>query len=163
MTAEHSNFRPEDEIRGVLESYVQNFGNDLLTSLYYTLENLTDAELITEQTFVEAIGPLGGIGRSQLTFQELYRIALQKVREQRSDLHGQDVEFWQSRYSHDLEKVLRDLGKLSEEQRAILVLRELQNLNYEEIAVAMNTTAHEVRGLLAKARRAFLDIQKERR
>ena len=62
----------------------------------------------------------------------------------------------------DLSFEIRDcLGRLDETQRAILVLRELEDLSYEQIANILNLPVGTVRSRLSRARKAFREIYHE--
>jgi RNA polymerase sigma factor (sigma-70 family) len=52
----------------------------------------------------------------------------------------------------ELRQVLSDVGTLPETQRTALLLREIDQLSYEDIAVAMETTIPAVKSLLVRAR-----------
>ena len=52
----------------------------------------------------------------------------------------------------ELRQVLADVGHLPETQRSALLLREIDQLSYEDIAVAMETTIPAVKSLLVRAR-----------
>jgi RNA polymerase sigma factor (sigma-70 family) len=52
----------------------------------------------------------------------------------------------------ELRQVLSDVGTLPETQRTALLLREIDQLSYDEIAVAMDTTIPAVKSLLVRAR-----------
>jgi len=52
----------------------------------------------------------------------------------------------------ELRQVLDDVGTLPETQRTALLLREIDQLSYEDIAVAMETTVPAVKSLLVRAR-----------
>lgn len=51
-----------------------------------------------------------------------------------------------------LDEVIQAIGELSGEQRAALVLRELEGLSYEEIAEVLSTTVGAVKGRIHRAR-----------
>lgn len=53
------------------------------------------------------------------------------------------------------EQVQLCLNKLSDEHRIILILREMQNLSYEEIARVLNCSMGTVKSRLNRARQAF--------
>jgi RNA polymerase sigma-70 factor (family 1) len=58
------------------------------------------------------------------------------------------------------DKVARVLGKLSDDYREVLILREWSRLTYEEIAEVLNTTTSSVKSKLFKARIKFRDLVK---
>ncbi len=62
----------------------------------------------------------------------------------------------------DLREVLADVRTLPETQRTALLLREIDQLSYEEIAVAMDTTVPSIKSLLVRARIGLAESSKAR-
>jgi RNA polymerase sigma factor (sigma-70 family) len=62
----------------------------------------------------------------------------------------------------ELRLLLADVGTLPETQRSALLLREIEQLTYEEIAVAMETTIPAVKSLLVRARIALAESSEAR-
>jgi RNA polymerase sigma-70 factor (ECF subfamily) len=58
--------------------------------------------------------------------------------------------------------VLAAVGRLPENQRTVLLLRDVDGLSYEEIALAMDMTAGAVKSCLHRARRRFVEVYLER-
>jgi RNA polymerase sigma-70 factor (ECF subfamily) len=59
------------------------------------------------------------------------------------------------------EKIMAGLQVLKQEYREIIVLREIRDLSYEEIALVLNIDIGTVKSRLNRARLAFRDILKE--
>jgi RNA polymerase sigma-70 factor, ECF subfamily len=51
--------------------------------------------------------------------------------------------------------VRRAIASLNEDHKTVIILRELQNLTYEEIAEVLNVTESAVKSRLFKARQAL--------
>jgi len=63
----------------------------------------------------------------------------------------------------DSEKVVKELLEgLSPEHRSCIVLREIEGLSYDEIAVALNININTVRSRLKRAREALISRARER-
>src|SRR5205823_6435008 len=62
----------------------------------------------------------------------------------------------------EFRQLLCDVEKLPETQRSALLLREMDALSYEEIAVAMETTVPSVKSLLVRARIALAEASQAR-
>jgi RNA polymerase sigma factor (sigma-70 family) len=62
----------------------------------------------------------------------------------------------------ELRAIFSDVGELPETQRTALVLREIDDLSYEEIAQAMGTTLGAVKSLLVRARMALAEASEGR-
>ena len=65
---------------------------------------------------------------------------------------------WRSRERR--ERLELKLGELRPEHRAVLVLRDLEGLPYEEIATVTETPVGSVKGRLHRARREMIDIMR---
>jgi len=63
----------------------------------------------------------------------------------------------QEEQKHLVEKLL---GELNEDQRACVVLREIQGLSYEEIAQALNININTVRSRLKRSREKLMSLKK---
>ena len=62
----------------------------------------------------------------------------------------------------EMRAVFADVAELPETQRTALVLREIDDLSYEDIAVAMGTTLPAVKSLLVRARMALAEASESR-
>ena len=62
----------------------------------------------------------------------------------------------------ELRAIFSDVAELPETQRTALVLREIDDLSYEEIAQAMGTTLGAVKSLLVRARMALAEASEGR-
>ncbi len=62
----------------------------------------------------------------------------------------------------ELRQVLNDVSTLPETQRTALLLREIDQLSYDEIAVAMETTIPAVKSLLVRARITLAESSESR-
>jgi len=62
---------------------------------------------------------------------------------------------------HNEQLVSELLGALNEDQRACVVLRNIEDLSYQQIAEALNININTVRSRLSRAREAILNLRKE--
>jgi RNA polymerase sigma factor (sigma-70 family) len=62
----------------------------------------------------------------------------------------------------DLRHLLDDVQKLPETQRTALLLREIDSLSYDQIAIAMETTVPSVKSLLVRARMSLAEASEAR-
>jgi RNA polymerase sigma factor (sigma-70 family) len=62
----------------------------------------------------------------------------------------------------EFRQLLADVGKLPETQRSALLLREMDAMSYEEIAVAMETSVPSVKSLLVRARISLAEASQAR-
>lgn len=144
--------------------------------------NREDAEDISQDSFIKAYNSLSSF-RGESSFSSwLFRIVsntcLDHLRKQKNhqtlslsteneDEETEEFDIADESFSPEelLEKKLtkesiqRGLGKLSEEHRAVLVLREIQGMSYDEIADALQIESGTVKSRIARARKklcAFL-------
>jgi RNA polymerase sigma factor (sigma-70 family) len=59
----------------------------------------------------------------------------------------------------DLRQLLRDVGRLPEDQRTALVLAELGTLSHQEIALALRVPPNKVKALVFQARESLIAMQ----
>ena len=61
---------------------------------------------------------------------------------------------------HDRQLVERLLGELNPDQRACVVLRDIQGLSYEEIAQTLSININTVRSRLKRSREKLMSLRK---
>lgn len=136
--------------------------------------NSLDAEEITQDVFMKIFRNLKKFGFRSAFKTWIYRITIntalnhyRKSRRQKSDKVDYESvsESLESNYS-TAEEVIRDdnearlkvlLDRLSPEYKICLILREVEGLSYEEIAVTLKIPINTVRSRLKRAREALMD------
>ena len=170
--------KPEQELirealAGNSQSYghlVERFQDRLYNAMLQVVSSPDEAEDVVQDSFVQAYVKLDTFQGNSKFFTWLYRIAfnnaLSRQRRKRSELSieqsreitGSDPE---DRLESPEEPLLREervslvhhaLDLLSQEHRAILVLREMDDLAYEEIAEILGINIGTVRSRLSRAR-----------
>jgi RNA polymerase sigma factor (sigma-70 family) len=138
------------------------------------LSSSEDAEDVLQEVFVNAHAAMLADSRPINVRPWLYRIArnrcLNHLRKPVPD--GQDsMDIHESNGSGTFERVQKreqlreifaDVGELPETQRTALVLREIDDLSYDEIAEAMGTTLPAVKSLLVRARMSLAEASESR-
>src|SRR3954452_22577520 len=138
------------------------------------LRSSEDAEDVLQEVFVNAHAAMLGDSRPINVRPWLYRIArnrcLNHLRKPVAD--GQDtMDIHQCNGAGTLERVQKreelreifaDVGELPETQRTALVLREIDDLSYDEIAQAMGTSLPAVKSLLVRARMSLAEASESR-
>lgn len=176
--AESNSVKPEEElIREALEGNSQSYGelverfhSRLYNAMLQVVGSHDEAEDVVQDSFVQAYVKLNTFQGHSKFFTWLYRIAfnnaLSRQRRKRSDLSieqsreitGSDP---QDRLESPDEPLLREervslvhqaLRLLSEEHRAILVLREMEEMSYEGIAEVLSLNIGTVRSRISRAR-----------
>ena len=149
---------------------VRKYQARLCTSLTHICGSLDDAEDVAQEAFVQAYVKLRSFAGGSSFYTWLYRIAVnaaisrkRRRREQTSvdssrenmGLEPQDVgERAEDRLLREERAVMvqRALGRLSDEHRTILVLREIDDYDYDEIARILELPVGTVRSRLHRAR-----------
>ncbi len=124
----------------------------------------SDAEDVLQDVFVRAYFALRADGRPMAARAWLYRVAhnrcvdamrrpaplpIELPEMAASDLHDPLVE---ASRREDLALLVKDLGRLPEQQRSALLMRELEGLSYADLAAALDCTLPAVKSLLVRAR-----------
>ncbi|MEL7498630.1 MAG: sigma-70 family RNA polymerase sigma factor [Planctomycetota bacterium] len=183
MPDHHSNLKDSELIRQTLDGDKSAFGvlirryqNRLFNSMVHILRSETDAEDAVQDAFVLAFTKLSTFkGKSQL-FTWLYRIAynvaVTRMR-QRKPVVSLDGKPDQSRMDfpdpgpapddrmhrgEQVSELNRALDRLSEEHRSILILREMDELDYDAISEILDLPIGTVRSRLHRARHQLREI-----
>ena len=150
---------------GAFEALFNRYNSRLLGFCQSMLKSRQDAEDVLQEVFTNAHSAMLADERKINVRPWLYRIArnrcLNHLRKQVPE--GQDsmdvlphangittAEHVQNR--EDLRQLMADVETLPETQRTALLLREIDQLAYDEIAQAMQTTVPSVKSLLVRAR-----------
>lgn len=128
-----------------------------------------DAEDVLQDVFVRAYGALRNDDRDLNLRAWLYRVAHNRCIDQlrrptpaagdifdvsRTPLQD-PIETAQRR--DDLRRLVDDVGRLPEQQRSALLMREIDGLAYSDIALALNVTVPAVKSLLVRARTGLVE------
>lgn len=170
--------KPEAElIREALQGQTSSYGElverlqgRLFNAMLQVVGSHDEAEDVVQDSFVQAYVKLNSFQGNSQFFTWLYRIAFNNaLSRQRRRRHELSIEQSREITGTDPEDateapdepLLREerissvhtaLNLLSEEHRAILVLREMEDLSYEEIAVILDINIGTVRSRLSRAR-----------
>jgi RNA polymerase sigma factor (sigma-70 family) len=133
-----------------------------------------DAEDVLQDVYVRAFGALRADGREVNLRAWLYRVAHNRCvdylrrpappdREifevSRKPLHD-PIEEAQRR--DDLKRLVSDVGRLPEQQRSALLMRELDGMSYADLAGALDVTVPAVKSLLVRARLGLVEAAEAR-
>jgi RNA polymerase sigma-70 factor (ECF subfamily) len=138
---------------GAFDYLVLRHRADLLRLLAQHVADPAHAEHIAEETFRRAYRALAGFPRKVHFFTWLSRIAIDTA-ERARESHRLPAR------TEELTDQMRDavraaLAHLPREQRAALLMREHEELSYEEIAAVLKRSASTVRSLVFLARAAI--------
>ncbi|MGN6558552.1 MAG: RNA polymerase sigma factor [Solirubrobacterales bacterium] len=160
---------------GAFETMVDRYQGRLLGFCRQMLGSTEDAEDVLQEVFVNAYRAMLADEREINLRPWLYRIArnrcLNHLRKPKADAQESmdmvpevDAASTAERVHNreEFRQILSDVNKLPETQRAALLLREMDNLSYEEIAAAMETTVPSVKSLLVRARISLTEASQAR-
>ncbi|MCM2371118.1 RNA polymerase sigma factor [Aporhodopirellula aestuarii] len=153
------------------ESLVLEHQDRLFSAMTQVTGSIHDAEEVTQEAFIRAFLKLDTFQQNSQFFTWLYRvafnIALSRKRrkrakisldQQREDIgndvvdRGESVDAGMIRQDQ-ISLVQTAMGRLSEQHRGILVLREMNDASYEEISEILELSIGTVRSRLNRARK----------
>jgi RNA polymerase sigma-70 factor (ECF subfamily) len=164
--------------RGLVEKYQ----NRVYGMVYGMLRNREDARDVTQDAFVKAYNNLGSFRLESSFYTWLYRIAMnlaidlarkQKRRKTSSfedevgtrdetggidEIHHQDNPRRALERKELYARIMEALDKLPDDQRQVVLLRELEGLSYKEIAEVMDIPEGTVMSRLFYARRKLQQL-----
>ena len=141
---------------------VDRYARPMYGLAYSLLNNAADAEDVVQETFAGAYKALSKFEERSSVKTWLSRILVNQVAMFRRDRRGNDVRAPQGRALDDVEALKPSvderldlqavLEQLGDVHREVLVLRELQQLSYEEIADVLGVPRGTVESRLHRAR-----------
>jgi RNA polymerase sigma-70 factor (ECF subfamily) len=163
----------EQSMAGDTEAFgrlVSRYQDRLYNSMVHQLRNESEAEDVVQESFILSFTRLASFQGKSSFYTWLYRIAfntaISRQRRKRPQLSlerdmagsGKDVAAKAPRPELRLDQdersseLMAALGRLNDEHRTILVLREMDELGYEEISEILDTPVGTVRSRLHRAR-----------
>ena len=160
---------------GAFETIVDRYQARLLGFCRQMLGSTEDAEDVLQEVFVNAYRAMLADKREINLRPWLYRIArnrcLNHLRKPKADAQESmdAVPMVEAATTHErvhnreeFRQLIADVNKLPETQRSALLLREMDAMSYEEIALAMETTVPSVKSLLVRARISLAEASQAR-
>jgi RNA polymerase sigma-70 factor (ECF subfamily) len=169
----------QTEVYGVL---VQKYSDRLFNTCWRICGNLEDARDLTQEAFLKALEHIGGFAQSSSFYTWLYRVAVnlalshrrQQSRRATTSLDATTgEEAGGSRLAQRLSDpgasspptaasqgelqgvVARALNELDDDHRAVIVLRDLEGFDYQEIGTILELPVGTVKSRLFRARNAL--------
>jgi RNA polymerase sigma factor (sigma-70 family) len=133
-----------------------------------------DAEDVLQDVFVRAFGALRADRRDINVRAWLYRVAHNRCIDylrrpvpapaevfetSRKPLHDPMVE---AQRREDLQRLVADIGRLPDQQRSALLMREIDGLSYSDLAEALDVTVPAIKSLLVRARVGLVESAEAR-
>ncbi|HWA98403.1 MAG TPA: sigma-70 family RNA polymerase sigma factor [Pirellulales bacterium] len=158
---------------------VRKYQDRLCHAMTYILGSASDAEDVVQDGFVQAFVKLDSFKRNSAFYTWLYRImvnlalsrrrrrkSLASIDEMRERIEIEPVDRGAApdgrmRQDDNVSQVRKALSKLPEEFRDVLVLREMDDLSYDEIGQMLDLPVGTVRSRLHRARLQMRDLLKD--
>jgi len=152
---------------------VRKYRDRIFNLAWQLLGNRDDAEDVAQETFLQAYEHLHQFRGESPIFPWLYRIAvnacMMKLRQRKfveplpDDHEPADEIDWHEVEERVLlkQRIDRVLARLPENLRLVLILREVHQLSYDEIAQVLSIPVGTVRSRLFEARKKFAQIWRE--
>ena len=133
-----------------------------------------DAEDVLQDVFVRAFGALRDDSRAINVRAWLYRVAHNRCIDHLRRPHPPAAEIFEmsrkplldpveeAQRRDDLKRLVGDLGRLPDQQRSALLMREIDGLSYLELADSLDVTVPAVKSLLVRARVGLVEAQESR-
>ena len=133
-----------------------------------------DAEDVLQDVFVRAFGALRGDSRAVNVRAWLYRVAHNRCIDHLRRPHPAASEIFEmsrkplldpvdeAQRRDDLKRLVADVGRLPDQQRSALLMREIDGLSYADLAGALDVTVPAVKSLLVRARVGLVEAQESR-
>jgi RNA polymerase sigma factor (sigma-70 family) len=133
-----------------------------------------DAEDVLQDVFVRAFGALRSDSRAVNVRAWLYRVAHNRCIDHLRRPHPPAAEIFEvsrkplldpvdeAQRREDLRRLVGDVGRLPEQQRSALLMREIDGLSYTDLAGALDVTVPAVKSLLVRARVGLVEAQESR-
>lgn len=173
--------RAQDGDLRAFETLVTHYASPLLRLCWRMLGNKSDAEDAMQETFMSAWTRLSTLQHPEAFATWLYRqgvnhcTSLLRLRQRQAEAMLDDDDngiqvpddapttdpHRRAESSQSMDRLTALLQELPADQRAVWVLREMQELSYQEISVALDIPAATVRGRLARARKTLAEQMKE--
>jgi RNA polymerase sigma-70 factor (ECF subfamily) len=159
---------------------VRKYQNRLYQSVYHAQSAHADAEDIVQDAFVQAFVKLASFQRQSGFYTWLYRIAFNiavshrrrrkamvSLEQQRETTHCEPCStaadpHQELHVAEEVRMLRAALLELDDERRQIIVLREIDELSYEQIAAITDLPIGTVRSRLHRARQQLVEIMKRR-
>jgi RNA polymerase sigma factor (sigma-70 family) len=158
------------------ETLFSRYHSRLLSFCRHMLSSREDAEDVLQEVFAAAFNAVLADDRPINVRPWLYRIARNRSlnhlrRASAIGVDSMDIHFAEHGLStgdqvlrrEGFRQLIGDVQQLPETQRTALLLREIDALSYEQIAVAMDTTVPSVKSLLVRARISLAEAAEARK
>jgi RNA polymerase sigma factor (sigma-70 family) len=133
-----------------------------------------DAEDVLQDVFVRAFGALRSDDRQINVRAWLYRVAHNRCIDHLRRPHPPAAEIFEmsrkplldpvdeAQRRDDLRRLVTDVGRLPDQQRSALLMREIDGMSYTDLAGALDVTVPAVKSLLVRARVGLVEAQESR-
>ncbi len=174
--------------QGSFAELVRRFQNMVFNLAYNFLGNMQEAEDLSQEVFLKVYRSLGTFRRASTLKTWIYRItsnmALNRIKWLRRRGRNRQVSI-DAGFNQDLppmaeslpndapgpdkqvhgaqirKRLMESLERLSDEQKAVVILRDIEGLSYEEIAVTLVINIGTVKSRLARGRANLQEMMRD--
>ncbi|NTV91513.1 MAG: sigma-70 family RNA polymerase sigma factor [Clostridiales bacterium] len=164
------------------EQLVEKYQKKVFNIALRTIDNYADASDMAQEVFIRVYRAIGSFKEQSSFSTWLYKITtnvcldeLRKRKNKRAVSLDEEIRFEDGEAKrqyessdprpedtaekNELKRIVKEaIGKLSEEHRMAIVLRDLQGFSYEEMAVMLNLPEGTVKSRINRARQALKNI-----
>lgn len=188
MTEENLIERSKKDDFEAFESLISLYQKPILNFTYRMLGNIEDAEDVTQEVFVKAYKGIKSFDGKSSFKTWLYKIAsnaaMDELRKRKRRGSDKNVSLFEeteegeadlpiatddgvpekSLQQKEVQRVLSDaLNQLNEEHKSVLIMRDVMNLSYEEIAESKGLSLGTVKSRISRGRLILRKILEENR
>ena len=168
--------------KAAIRHLVNNYQDNIIKTAYYFVDNMDDAEDLSQEVFMEIIKSIGQYKKNSKLYAWIYRItvnrSLDHLRKQKRRSMVQRLESFlhisnngENRYVNELatidtqnedsenKKILDSaINSLPRNQKVAFILNKYEELSYKEITEIMNLSLSSVESLIFRAK---MNLQKK--
>lgn len=171
-----------DQNKAAIQYLVKNYQNNVIKTAYYFVENMEDAEDLSQEVFMEILKSIGRYKKNANLYTWIYRITVNRSldhlrRKKRRNIILRLESFMrisgdgENQYTEGLKtsdtrnedteksKILdKAVNSLPENQKIAFILNKYEELSYKEITQIMNLSLSSVESLIFRAK---MNLQKK--
>ena len=163
---------------GAFEEIIKRYEQKICSTIYYMVKNKDIVEDIAQEVFIKLYKNLSNFNEKSSLYTWIYRITINacydEIKKENKisyistsveDDDGEEKEIEYEDSSQDVDRIVEEklqrmelikaINKLEEEQRAIIILRDIQGFTYWEIADMLHLKLGTVKSKISRAREAL--------
>jgi RNA polymerase sigma-70 factor (ECF subfamily) len=165
---------------GAFEEIIKRYEQKICSTIFYMVKNKDIVEDVAQEVFIKLYKNLSNFNEKSSLYTWIYRITINACYDEIKkegrisyistsveDDEGEEKELEYEDRTQDVDKIvgeklqrmelIKAINKLDEEQRAIIILRDIQGFTYWEIADMLHLKLGTVKSKISRAREALRD------